>query len=150
MATNKRTFKVKKKLTKGQTNYRKWDEWENGDVLIGTFVSQGEDKYQKPNWEIKVEDAQFVDHKLGKKLLGKSLTLNSCGQLDKAMEKVEEGEMLQITYNGTAKINKGKFKGKDAHLVDVEIVVEEGSEDDVEENEEEENEETEENEDLDL
>lgn len=134
----KRVFKTTKKLSGGRTLYRKWDEWETGDLIIGKFLAQGEDQYQKPNWKMQVEDAQFASSKESKKYTGQVLTLNSAGQLNKAMEKVEEGDMIQITYQGTSVIEKGKFKGKDAHLVEVDMVVEDTGDDEIDEEEEEE------------
>lgn len=120
---NKRVFKVKKKLSGGKTTFRKWGDWDEGDILIGTYVSTREDQYNKPNWTFKVEDAQFVDRKLAKELVGQNITLNSSGQFDKAMEAVTEGDMVQITYNGTSTIEKGKYAGKEAHSVEVDLVV---------------------------
>lgn len=131
----KRTFKVKKKLSKGRTEYRAWKDWDVGDIMIGQFVAQGEDQYDKPNWVFKVVDAQFENAKVAKKLIGKAITLNSNGQLDKAMKKVEEGELIQVTYNGMAEITKGKYKGKESHLVEVDMVVDE-SEEEIDEDEE--------------
>lgn len=129
----KRVFKTTKKLSGTRCSYRKWDEWEIGDCVIGKYVGMKIDQYEKPGWQILVEDAQFTKHKEGEALKGKTLQLNSSGQLNKAMEDVEEGQWLQITYNGTAQIEKGKFKGKDAHLVEVDLLEEDtGDEDDSE------------------
>lgn len=142
MAT-KRVFKTKKKVSGSRGTFRKWSEWTEGDVVVGKFVSQGEDQYENPSWTIEVIEATFSDRKLAKSLAGKNLILNSAGQLNKAMEKVEEGQLVQITYNGTSEIEKGKFKGKDAHLMDVEIVEEDdGSDDEVDFDEDEETEES--------
>jgi hypothetical protein len=132
----KRTFVSRRKLSGGGGSYRAWKMWETGDVLIGKFVQAGEDQtYGKPTWTILVEEAMFSDEDLAETLKGKRLTLNSNGMLDKAMEQVQLGEMVQITYNGTSEIEKGKFKGKDAHQVEVEVVVEEGNEESVDDEE---------------
>ena len=126
----KRVFKTTKKLTSGGGTYRKWADWTEGDVLICKFVSEGVDTtYGKPTWTVKVEEAMFSDEDAGHVLKGKNLTLNSNGQFDKAMAQVSEGDMIQITYNGVSEIEKGKYRGKDAHQVEVELVVEEGAED---------------------
>lgn len=137
----KRTFKSKRKLSGGRCTYRAWKEWEVGDLIIGKFKGQKEDNYGNPNWLIEVEDAQFSDGKAAKKLVGQTIGLNSAGQLNKAMEKVEEGDMIQVVYNGTSEIEKGKYKGKDSHLMDVDLVEEEGAEEEEETEEEEEEEE---------
>lgn len=142
-AAPKRVFKTKKKLTGGGGVYRKWGEWSEGDVVIGKYVGHKIDQYEKPNWMIEVVDAQFSDEDAGTDLIGKVLCLNSSGQLNNAMEKVEEGQLVQIAYNGTSEITKGKYKGKDAHQIEVDLVEEEGAEsdDDDEEADEEEAEE---------
>lgn len=137
MAT-KRVFKVAKKLSGAKTTYRKWAEWAEGDIVIGKLLKVGEDQYQKPNYMLEVEDAQLADKKLAKELIGKNITLNSSGMLDKAMAEIELGKFVQITYNGTAEIEKGKYKGKDSHVIEVDLMVEEGDEDVSEEEAEEE------------
>jgi len=127
MAT-KRVFKTAKKLSGSRQVYRKWSEWNEGDILIGKYKGFKEDQYEKPNWLVEVEDACFSNAKEAKELVGKVIGLNSSGQLDKAMEKLTEGQWVQITYNGTAEIEKGKFKGKDAHVIEVDLLVEDGAE----------------------
>lgn len=101
--------------------YRTWADWEEGDVVIGQFVSQGTDQYQKNNYTIKVLEADLGDKKLSKELVGKNLCLNSSGMLDKAMATIEldKKPMLEITYDGTATIEKGKYKGKESHIIKV-------------------------------
>jgi len=54
---NKRVFKTKKKLSGGRSVFRKWNEWEEGDYIIGKYVGMKEDNYEKPNWLIEVEEA---------------------------------------------------------------------------------------------
>lgn len=147
----KRVFKSKKKLSGGRATYRAWKEWEMGDLIIGKYKGQREDNYDKPNWLVEVIDAQFSDTKAAKKLIGQTIGLNSNGQLNKAMEKgieteaIVEGEtILQVLYNGTSEIEKGKYAGKDAHLVEVDVVEED---DGSEEEESEDGEESEDNDD---
>ena len=131
----KRVFKSKKKLSGGRCTYRAWKEWETGDYIIGTYKGSKTDNYDKPNWLVLVEEASFVSApKEAKKLVGQVIGLNSNGMLNKAMERVEEGDMIQVMYNGTSEIEKGKYAGKDAHLVEVDLVTEDdGSEDEEEE-----------------
>lgn len=133
----KRVFKSKKKLSGGRCTYRAWGEWEVGDYIIGTYKGSREDQYNKPNWLVAVEEAEFSDSKAAKKLIGQTIGLNSAGQLNKAMEKVEEGDMIQVMYNGTSEIEKGKYAGKDAHLIEVDLVEEDDGSGDEEEYEDE-------------
>lgn len=125
----KRVFRSKKKVSGVRGAFKKWAEWEEDDYVIGKFVQQGTDQYDKPNWTLEVYDAEMADKKFAKSILEKHLTMNSSGQLNKAMEKVEEGQVVKVTYKGTSKIEKGKYAGKDAHLHEVEIMEEDdGSE----------------------
>lgn len=130
----KRIFKSKKKLSSTKAVYRKWNEWDAGDILIGTFKGSQTDNYDKPNWLIEVEDAQFANSKEAKKLMPKGdekivVGLNSSGKLDQAMEQVEIGDMIQVEYKGMSTIEKGKYKGKDAHDIEVDLVEEDGDDD---------------------
>jgi hypothetical protein len=145
----KRTFKTKKKLSGSRTEFRPWKDWETGDILIGKFVGEKEDQYGNPGWIFEVEDAQWEG---GKKLGGKKITLNSAGQLNKAMtdNELEPGQWVQVTYNGTAEIEKGKYKGKDSHLIEVDLLEEENEESDEEELEEDEDEDQDDEDDDDL
>ena len=134
----KRVFKSKKKLSGGRCVYRAWKDWEVGDYVIGTYKGSKQDQYDKPNWMIQVEECGFVDRKAAKKLDGQVIGLNSSGQLNKAMEHVEEGDMIQVMYNGTSEITEGKYAGKDAHLIEVDLVEEEGANFDASDDDEEE------------
>lgn len=116
----KRQFKTVKKLS-GQKKYRKWDEYDIGDIVIGKFVGIHTDQYKKECPMIQVLDAQFKDG-TGETFVGGTLVLNACGVLAKAMENVTEGEIIQVEYQGTSEIQKGPYKGKDAHVMAVEIV----------------------------
>ncbi len=130
----KRVFTTGKTLSGGQTSYRKWDDWDIGDLIVCKFVSEGYDaKYKKPKWNVLVETAHFEKTTDAKKIAGKAITLNSTGQLDKAMRAglesgdiVEDETYLQITYGGKAEMPSGPYKGKDAHLIEVKIANAEG------------------------
>lgn len=117
----KRVFTVKKSLG-GAQSYRKWDDYEIGDVVVGTFIGTHVDQFKKTNYKIKVADAQFVDHELADTLIGKVLVLNSAGSLDKQMEEVQEGEAIHMEYTGKSLLTKGPFAGKEAHGMIVQIV----------------------------
>lgn len=119
----KRVFKTTQKLSGGQQTYRKWEEWTVGDVLIGKYISDHTDQYDKVCPVFEVIDAQFKDGS-GDKLEGKNLCLNNCGMLAKAMGKATLGDTLQVTYNGTSTIEKGKYAGKDSHVMEI-LTVEE-------------------------
>lgn len=135
----KRTFVSKKKLTHVKSEYRKWSEWKEGDVVVGKFVAEREDKYKKPNWIIEVIEAHFQGKpKLSAKMKGQNLGLNSTGTLDKAMEQVEIGNTIQVTYSGMEEMTGGPYKGKDRHIVEVDIVEEAGDEDESADEEEDE------------
>lgn len=129
MKEQSRVFRSKKKLTGTRAMYRPWREWEVGDIIVGKYVGSQTDNYDKPNWLVEVASAQFVNKKDNKKFEGHVIGLNSNGKLDKAMQKVSEGEYIQVEYKGMSEIDKGKYKGKEAHDVEVELVEEDGGED---------------------
>lgn len=147
MAGTKRVFKTTKVLSGAQTQYRAWKDWDVGDVLIGTLkgTSKNRKNVNKVDWIVQVEDAQFSDKAAAKKVIGKTLTLNCAGQLDKGLEQIEFGEMFQVTYNGAKEMKGGPHSGKEAHTMEV-VGVSEGGESEEEETD---FEEEEENEDLD-
>lgn len=137
----KRIFKSKKKLSSVKAVYRKWSEWDVGDILIGTFKGTQIDQYEKDNYLIEVEDAQFGNKKAAKKLAAVDgekviIGLNHTGKLGRAMKNAEVGDVIQITYNGMDEMAKGKFKGKDAHDMEVEVVEEEDEDESEDEDDE--------------
>lgn len=118
-----RKYVVRKSLN-GPKVFRKWSEYSTGDILIGKFVGKHEDQtYNKTHWIVKVEEAFTKEDP--DKLIGKDVVLNACGSLDKAMEQVEEGQIIQVEYMGMEEMSKGKYAGKEAHLVKVDLVEEE-------------------------
>ena len=124
--------------------YRAWKEWDEGDVLICTLkgTSQNRKNKSKKDWIVEVVDAFFNDKKVQKKLIGQTLTLNTAGQLDKGMEQIDIGDMVQITYNGSQEMKGGEYEGQMAHTMEVVMVDEDdGSEEEEEIDEEEESEE---------
>ncbi len=135
MAT-KRVFKSRKKLSSTRCVYRKWSEWDAGDILIGTYKGSQIDNYDKPNWLVEVVEAQFSNAKEAKKIADQIIGLNSTGKLDKAMDQVEIGQMIQLEYKGMSTIEKGKYKNKDAHDIEVDLVTEDNGEEDEGEEEE--------------
>lgn len=141
----KRVFKTKRKVGKVKAAYRGWKLWEEGDWLIGTYKGSQQDQYDKPNYLIEIIECGFKNKKARTEAIAaKVIGLNSSGKLDTAMKEVEVGEVVQIVYNGTSTITKGKYKGKDAHDIEVDIVEEEGAEEEMEDQDEEMEEDTDE------
>jgi hypothetical protein len=126
----KRTFRTKKKLSGVKTEFRSWKEWDEGDVIVAKLVGDAPNKMnaEKKDWIVEVVEACFADKKEEKRVKGKTLTLNTAGQLDKGMEQVPLGGHAQITYNGQVAMKGGNYKGKMAHTMEVELVEEEGEE----------------------
>jgi hypothetical protein len=117
----KRNYVVRKALSAGNQTYRKWSDYSEGDVVVGTFVGIHTCQYDKENFKVKVLDAQFADG-TGDSFIGKTLVLNNVAFLNTAMEKVTEGEVVQVEYTGTTPISKGKYAGKDCHTGSVAVV----------------------------
>jgi hypothetical protein len=135
----KRSFKTSKQLTIAKM-YRAWDDYEVGDVLIGTIIGSHYDAKYTKKWGpiLKVEDAQFKTDSA--KFTGKNLVLNPAGMLIKALStagfdpltgKLGESEncMIQVTYNGKNMIEKGQWAGKESHTMDVQLVEEDNGDD---------------------
>lgn len=121
--TAKRTYVTKRKLGGVPMNFRKWEEYKEGDIVIGKYVDTHQDQYENDCPVIEVLEAFFKD-KSGDKLVGKNLVLNSCGSVDKAFKKAALGDIVQVTYTGKGVIERGKYAGKDAHSVVIEQVEE--------------------------
>lgn len=121
----KRTFVSKKKVSGVRCTYRAWKEWQEGDFIVGKYVGSSEDNYGKPNWHVEIYEAAFAKKpKLAAGLVGKILGMNSAGMLDKAMKKIEEGEVIQVTYDGTSIIQGGDYEGTKSHKHIVEVMKE--------------------------
>lgn len=124
-------YKVKRSLS-GPKEYRQWGDYEVGDVVVGTLIGWHKDNYGNDCPKIKVLDGYFKDGTL-KNYIDKVLVLNSCGTLDKAMEDVVEGDMIQLEYSGTNEIKEGPYKGTEAHTMTVDIVEEDDGDEEEEE-----------------
>lgn len=120
----KRKFIVRKKLA-GQKMYRKWEDWAIGDILICKLIGTHVDQYKKECPVVEVLETHFKTE--SEKYQGKQMVLNQCGILNKAMEQLSIGDIIQITYNGSSMIEKGPYKGKEAHVLDIAMCEEEGS-----------------------
>ena len=73
----------------------------------------------------------FEDKKEQKRLKpGTRLTLNTAGQLDKGMQQVEMGAIIQVTYKGSKVMTGGDYEGDYAHTMEVaEVESDDDSED---------------------
>lgn len=123
----KRKFKTVRKLG-GPMKFRKWSDWEVGDVLIGKYESVRTDQYDKTNRVLSVLEAQFKDGS-GHEYDGKNICLNACGSLDFWFEEAEEpvvkGDIVQIEYCGKEVMEKGPYAGKDFHSISIAVVTDE-------------------------
>lgn len=75
-----------------------------GVVVEGEFVGTLENKFNEdaPDFKIRKDDGSLV-------------VLNQCGSINHQMKKVEEGDYIQVSYEGQKKIEDGKLKGKMVH-----------------------------------
>lgn len=125
--------KVYRKIV-GGGKYLAWKFWEEGDWVEGKLIGTSEDKYNKTNYQIEVEDSDLAyscenlvkdkDSKVTSLEIkkGDTLILNSMGSLDYKMQSVEVGQTVKVTYKGVTKLPEDhKFKNKDSHQVDVEV-----------------------------
>lgn len=105
------------KTVMGQSAYRAWKNWSEGDYLVGKYVSESEDQFGNPNYKVEVIEAQFDDGNTPK--AGTNFTFNSSGTLKKAMEEIVAGDIIKVIYKGEDVVAKGKFKGKKYHSMEV-------------------------------
>lgn len=124
-----RVFKKKQSLV-GPSNYRQWEDWKEGDVLVGKLVGFATDKYKKTSLKVLVVDAEFKDGK-HKDVIGKELTINSCGSLQDAYDALKEnnalGTGLQFEYLGKTEVKKGTYAGEERHDITMtEVDLEDG------------------------
>lgn len=115
----------------GSKIFRPWGHWTEGDVIIGKFTGTSEDNFGNENYDIEVSEVEFdqkriqyknkkgEDSVLEEPKIGDIFCLNSCGALEKAMEKCDIGDIIKVIYTGTILLNKGKFAGKEAHTMKV-------------------------------
>lgn len=77
-----------------------------GDVLTGTFKKKViSETYGSASYILETETEDIL--------------VNGCGSLNKQMENVAAGELIQIEYRGSQAMKDGKFKGKLSHLYTV-------------------------------
>lgn len=124
MAMNQKrgTFKTKKVLSGGRSEYRAWNEWDEGDTIVCKFLGSSNNKMNpsKKDWLVEVIEPFFADKAEMKRLKpGTRLTLNSAGQLDKGMMQLSDGAIFQVVYNGAQEMEGGKYAGKKAHTMEV-------------------------------
>lgn len=134
MNDQRRRYKVKHKLNSGGWLYRSYEEYAEGDNVIGKVADFHIDQYKKKCPVIEVEECYF--EKDSEKYIGKKLCLNHCGSMANGLAKLEEltgeelniGDILSLTYAGMAVVTKGAFKGQDCHVVELDILSEEEEE----------------------
>lgn len=88
----------------GPKKYFKYAECEEGQLLVeGKFVGRSPNKFGKENFDIKPEE-------------GPTVSLNHAGHLAYLIENhVNEGDLIQVIYDGREKLEKGAYKGKEVH-----------------------------------
>lgn len=109
MTTARKYFKPTVTATKGNSGpiyFRGWNDYKVGDYVIGEYLSSYETTYRgktSPNFRIKVLECNFkVTNKEGKVVdpTNDAIVLNGNGRLNKFMEKVTPGMLVEIVYGG--------------------------------------------------
>jgi len=108
---------------------KKWEDWTVGDFVEGEYLGHAEEKdlYGKPIHLVRATKSHFT----GLNPIIKSgdkegiVPLYNNGSLELQLADAEEGNEVQITYQGMAVTSKGKFKGKPCHNIEVLIAREE-------------------------
>lgn len=108
------------KRVKGSRHYLPWANWEVGDYVIGKYIESDTDQYGNPNYILEVIETSLTEDSKGNAIEdGKNLCLNSNGSLNYRMEDIELNTILKVEYTGKTTLEKGKFKGKECHTVEV-------------------------------
>jgi hypothetical protein len=121
------TTRVRRKIG-GVKCYKPWKDWENGDYIVGKYIGQSIDSFDKPNFHIELEEVSMVSAKAsnGSKLeAGVILGLNASGQLVPKFDSLKVGDVVDVTYRGIESLpDNHRFKGKDCHQIDVSVLEE--------------------------
>ena len=114
-----RKYKVTRQVG-GNALFRSWDSYTEGDFVVGELVSTYVDPtYNNTNYRIKVLEAGFKDGSQ-EDYIGKTLVLNGCAHLHKAVEEgIEIGNIIQVEYTGNDIVQTGKFAGRKVHTMEV-------------------------------
>lgn len=87
----------------GSKTYVKYSECKAGDVVVeGHFIGSVPSKFGGNNHEFRTES-------------GKIVSLNKSGQLDYCLKHIAVGDYVRVVYEGKTILDKGTFKGKEAH-----------------------------------
>lgn len=113
-----RIFKPKQVLA-GSFLYKKWGDWKAGDWFCGEYQGQSEtpDKYKHFSSRFKVLDSNCLE-------VGKVYQLNYNTALDKAVEKITVGDVIELRYGGKSTISKGPNAGSEYHSLEIDLMEE--------------------------
>lgn len=106
-----------KKVEAGNNKYIKYADCEVDDVIAeGIYTGSREGQYGIQHY-VRQDD-------------GTTVVLNSAGHLNFLLKdgNVRKGDLIQVTYCGTEKLEKGKYKNKDVHKFEL-AIDEDGRED---------------------
>lgn len=95
--------------------YRKWKDWEEGDTFIGEFIETYIDDYDKNAYVFKCLESDFGWKE------GETVVLNANGALEYNLAGISRGTIVQVVYEGVGIGEKGKYKGKEFHKLEVAI-----------------------------
>lgn len=77
-----------------------------GAIVQGTYLRTTiSEKYKTPSYIFSTSDGDVL--------------INGCGSLNKQMANVNEGDLVQVEYRGSAIIKDGQWKGTKSHLFTV-------------------------------
>lgn len=105
-AQKQRYFKpVVKAQSGGPAFFKGWKEWDAGNYVIGEYLSSFESTYRgqtSTNYRVKVIECDFTVTKDGEELdpTGETLVLNGNGRLNKFMNDVKPGMLIEVAYGG--------------------------------------------------
>lgn len=110
-----------KQLT-GNSKYRSWKEWANGDFIIGEVV-----RFQPNNKNPKFQDIVIKVKQVGFKaqtnvVENDMFSINGNSGIQKAIEVgIDDGDIIKVTYGGMAVVKTGQWAGTKTHVTSVEV-----------------------------
>lgn len=85
-----------------------------GDAVQGEYLGAMPSRFDETKQDYKLEEIDDAGNKTGRTLI-----VNSGGNLGARMSDISVGSLIRIEYKGKQKIKKGKMAGKESHNFEV-------------------------------
>jgi hypothetical protein len=106
----------------GKVGFRSWKNWEEEDYICGIFkhTQPNELNRQRNDVVITVTDHSFQTESEFDPKNGDLFKVNAATSLQGAIDKgIKEGDEIKVVYKGAYTVQKGTWKGKEGHNLEV-------------------------------